>query len=60
LTLAERWDGTGWTVEPTPNPIAAMLSCLYGASCTDGGACVAVGHYQDRRGRAFSLAQQSG
>jgi hypothetical protein len=44
LTLAERWDGTTWTVQPTPNPTGAQSSSLSGVSCTSATACTAVGN----------------
>jgi hypothetical protein len=44
-TLAERWDGTAWTIQPTPNPTGASSSSLSGLSCTSATACTAVGNY---------------
>ena len=58
LTLAEHWNGMKWAIERTPNPRGAVYTCLYGASCTTGGACTAVGHYRNRAGRKFTLAEQ--
>jgi len=40
-TLAERWDGAAWTIQPTPNPSAN--SGLNAVSCTSETACTAVG-----------------
>ena len=45
VTLAERWNGTGWTVQPTPNPSGAQEIRLHGVSCTSATACTAVGSY---------------
>ena len=45
MTLAERWDGSSWRIQPTPNPHAATSSALSGVSCTSSRACVAVGQY---------------
>ena len=42
LTLAERWDGTRWTIQPTPNPPQGGGG-LFGVSCTSARACTAVG-----------------
>lgn len=42
VTLAMRWDGRRWTVEPTPNPVGAFAA-LTGVSCPGRRACVAVG-----------------
>ena len=40
-TLIESWDGTSWSVVPSPNP--APESGLSGASCISATACTAVG-----------------
>jgi hypothetical protein len=42
LTLAERWNGTNWTIQPTPNP-STIQSTLYSVSCPSASACIAVG-----------------
>jgi hypothetical protein len=40
-TLAERWDGTRWTIQATPNrPPGGFLN---GVACTSASACTAVG-----------------
>ncbi len=43
LTLAERWNGKKWTIEPTPNPAGRNLSTLTGVSCTSSTTCMAIG-----------------
>ncbi len=40
-TLIESWDGTSWSVMPSPNPAAE--SGLSGASCVSATVCTAVG-----------------
>jgi hypothetical protein len=45
LTLAEAWNGTAWSVQPTPNPAASLSSSLLGVSCTSASSCTAVGQY---------------
>jgi len=40
-TLAERWDGSKWTILPTPSE--GLGNFLSTVSCTSAGACVAVG-----------------
>ena len=45
VTLAERWNGTKWSVQHTPNPAGATSSELDGISCASGSACIAVGDY---------------
>jgi hypothetical protein len=49
-TLAERWNGTAWTVESTPNPAGGSNDALAGVSCGAPGACVAVGGYYNGHG----------
>ncbi len=43
--LAERWDGTKWTIVPSPNPPAASVTGLSDVRCTTGGVCFAVGDW---------------
>ena len=42
-TLAERWNGTAWSIQSTPNPLGASRSFLKGVSCPSASACMAVG-----------------
>jgi hypothetical protein len=42
-TLGERWNGTAWRVQSTPNPKGSTFSSLRGVECASTGACVAVG-----------------
>jgi hypothetical protein len=44
-TLAELWDGTTWSVVPTPNRGSGPDDDLSGVSCASAGACTAVGSY---------------
>jgi hypothetical protein len=57
-TLGERWDGTGWTVQPTPNPGGGRESLLKAVSCTSASACTAVGDYTDSAGDLVTLAER--
>jgi hypothetical protein len=41
-TLAERWTGARWSLQPIPNPTAGR-GTLYGIACTSPRACIAVG-----------------
>ena len=50
--LAERWDGSAWSIQPTP----ASLGGLAGVSCPTVSACTAVGGF----GGAFRAAQWNG
>ena len=45
VTLAERWNGTSWSLQTTPDPAGAKISVLDGVTCTTAGTCVAVGHF---------------
>ena len=42
-TLAERWNGTRWRIQPTPNPAGVQGPPLQGVACTSPSACTAVG-----------------
>jgi hypothetical protein len=44
LSLAEQWNGTAWTIQPTPYP-GGSKDALTGVSCTSASACTAVGWY---------------
>ncbi len=44
-TVAETWDGTAWSITPTPNPVTGEN--LAGVSCVDALNCTAVGDAVD-------------
>jgi hypothetical protein len=48
VTLAERWTGTTWSIQHTPNPTGASFILMTGVSCTSASACTAVGGYNNR------------
>jgi hypothetical protein len=56
-TLAERWDGTAWMLEPTPNP-SPSFSQLVGVSCPSIGSCEAVGFFTRGTGPLRTLAER--
>ena len=58
LTLAERWNGRKWAIQPTPNPSDAGASSLRGVSCSSATACTAVGPYIKRSGAEPTLAER--
>jgi hypothetical protein len=59
VTLAERWNGSAWSVQSTPNPTEAKGSHLNGGvSCTSSTACTAVGVNLTRAGKYQTLAEQ--
>ena len=58
LALAERWNGTNWRVQATPNPAGATDSSLHSVSCASADACTAVGYYANRAGVYLTLAER--
>ena len=58
VSLAERWDGSRWTIQPTVDPRQANDTFLTGVSCTAAAACTAVGDFIDSAGRQLALAEQ--
>jgi antitoxin (DNA-binding transcriptional repressor) of toxin-antitoxin stability system len=56
LTLAERWNGSEWSIQSTPNPAGAKASSLSGVSCSTSTSCTAVGTYTDEGGTQRTLA----
>src|SRR5438132_9152190 len=57
-TLAERWNGTSWAIQATPNPSGAQGSGLSGVACASTSACTAVGHYTNNSGVIVTLAER--
>jgi hypothetical protein len=57
-TLAERWNGTKWTMQSTPNPTGSTDSQLSAVACASGAACTAVGNYDPAPGKARTLAER--
>jgi hypothetical protein len=47
IPFAERWNGTEWTAQTTPNPAEGKNSLLNGVSCATATSCFAVGNYED-------------
>ncbi len=45
LNLVEKWNGSAWSIVPSPNPVSNGNVNLAGVSCTGTGFCVAVGNY---------------
>jgi hypothetical protein len=43
LTLVEQWNGTSWSIVPSPNQPLAVDSALVGVTCTSTTNCFAVG-----------------
>jgi hypothetical protein len=47
VTLAERWNGSRWSIQPTPNPTGSPDSELHAVSCPAARTCNAVGYYNN-------------
>jgi hypothetical protein len=58
VPLAERWNGTSWTIQPTPRPSGAKFALLASVSCPARNFCVAVGHSAKRAGAGSVLAER--
>jgi hypothetical protein len=49
-TLAESWNGTSWSILPSPNAgLPDALNVLNGVSCVSTTACTAAGEYHSSR-----------
>ena len=44
-TLVERWNGTSWSIVPSPNASSVQYSFLTGVTCASASDCWAVGNY---------------
>jgi len=58
VPLAERWNGTTWSIQETLTPTGAKSSSLSGVSCASGEACTAVGHYVNSSSVEVPLAER--
>ncbi len=56
-TLAEVWNGSAWTIEPTPNPKGLDVADLESVSCASSTACTAVGYFDKNNGNDKALAE---
>jgi hypothetical protein len=56
--LAERWDGSEWTIVATPLPAGASGGRLDGVSCAAADICSAVGSYVNASGTHLALAER--
>ena len=59
-TLVEEWNGTSWTVVPSPNVSSSSVSKLGGVVCTAPNACAAVGSYLGAQGSTTLAETWSG
>jgi hypothetical protein len=58
VTLAERWNGTKWALQTTPNPAGSTDSELYAAACSSATSCEAAGLYYNSSGNGVALAER--
>jgi hypothetical protein len=56
-TLAERWNGSEWKVQTTPNPSGAKESLFKGVSCASSTSCLADGYYKNSEGVYETLSE---
>jgi hypothetical protein len=60
-TLAERWDGSSWTIQSTPNPRGVMSADPTAVACASSATCTAVGFdTADRDGNQVNRAIAEG
>ena len=58
VPLAERWNGSRWSIQPTSKPAGSTDTELNGVSCTSGRACTAVGYHTTRTQKTVPLAER--
>jgi hypothetical protein len=59
VMLAERWNGTGWSIQRTAYPAGARYVQLAGVSCATPRSCTAVGLFNNTPGIDVPLAERS-
>jgi hypothetical protein len=59
VTLAERWDGTSWSIMTTPNPSGFTFAALWSVACTSATVCIAPGYYKNSAGTELALTEAS-
>jgi hypothetical protein len=58
-TLAERWNGSHWAIQETPNPPGSISDViLWSVSCSRPLQCVAVGKLASPSSPQLTLAEQ--
>lgn len=56
--VAERWNGSAWSIQAVPIPARATNSFLTSVSCTSATGCTAIGGYDTPRSRPQPLAER--
>jgi len=54
--IAERWNGSTWSVQAVPLPAGATASEFEGVGCRSATFCMAAGRYVERSGRTWALS----
>jgi hypothetical protein len=60
-TLAEKWNGSTWSVQSTPNPVSTVPTAVLNASlgsvsCRSSTACTAIGGFQNNNNLGSTLS----
>jgi hypothetical protein len=55
--FVEVWNGSQWTIQPTPTPAGATGSQLTGIACASPTACTAIGSYTNSDFQGFELIE---
>jgi hypothetical protein len=58
-TLIEHWNGTSWSIVPSPNTSPAQANVLFGTTCTSASDCWAVGYYVSGQAGVVNAAFQT-
>jgi hypothetical protein len=58
VPLAEKWNGTVWSIQEPPTPTEAKWTELKGVSCTSSTACTAVGYFESSSAKWLPLAER--
>jgi hypothetical protein len=56
--VAERWNGSTWTIQLTAEPTGSVTTEFFGVSCTSADACTAVGDYTTKSSNDQTLAER--
>ena len=56
-TLIESWNGSVWSIVPSPNTSPAQINLLRGVSCSSPSACTAFGFYEPTNGSDQTLIE---
>ena len=59
-TLSEAWDGSTWSIVPSPNVSGSTYDYLQSVSCTAGGFCIAVGYVSNLQGNKTLVEEFNG